>query len=218
MIGKTDNNNSQEEKHIQNIHFQQMYDCHNFTEWCFHLFELNERLFIEISLTNKLKQVSDGYLLRSYFIALWELIYNGKAYLERQEEEEHLVLIKSLFIEVLNECSDDDYFMLQYYRNCASHIFLSRYSPLTEKGNAKLQDSEVRFYNKKGRDYKLTYSQMLDKVERVYGGKYGTILELKYKRKIIERFYPFIHNTYIEIKKMDREDTNMLVETIGIEI
>ena len=210
--------NRMDETYRSNVLCQQMYDRHNFTEWCFHLFELNERLFLEISLSNKLKQVCDGYLLRSYFIALWELIYNGKAYLERQEEEKHLSLIKKLFKEILKECSENDYFMIQYYRNCASHIFLSRYSPLTQKGNAKPKDSETNFYKKGGELYKLTYTQMLDKVEFVYGGKFGIDLEPKYKRNLIVRLYPIIHKTYSKIQEIDEKDTKEFVETIGLEI
>lgn len=61
---------------------QKAYDRHNFTLWCYNLFELNERLYIEQSVSNKLYTNENGYLLRSYFVVLWEIIYNRKT--ERQ--------------------------------------------------------------------------------------------------------------------------------------
>lgn len=181
------------------------FDRNHFTLWCYNLFELNERLHLEMSLTNRLYENKNGYLLRSYFVALWEIIYNGKAYLERQKDkdEKHLAVIGELISEILDNCSDDDYFMINYYRNCASHIFLTRYSVLNKKGNQKKEDSEATFHSKQGEPYTLTYKGILQKVEKVFGGKLGVELEPKYKGKLVNRFYPIIHKYCMEIGAID---------------
>ena len=200
------------------VEIQYDYDRYNFTKWCYNLFELNERLHLEITLTHKALLINDVYLMRSYFVTLWELIYNGKQYIERQKDNErHLMIIVQLLHNILNECSDDDYFMIQYYRNCASHIFLTRYSPVTDKGNAKKQYSETTFYKKDGnlkeKEFKLTYSQILEKVEYIFGGKLGTSLEPKYKKQLIERLYPIINKAYLQLQEMEDKDTN---EALGV--
>ena len=200
-----------------NVEIQFQYDRRNFTNWCYNLFELNERLYLEFKLTHKsLLLNEDFYLKRFYFVTLWELLYNGSRYIERQndKDEKHLVIIKQLLCQILEECSDDDYFMIQYFRNCASHIFLSRYSPLNEKGNAKKEDYEVPFYKKNGNVYKLTYAGILQKVEQVYGGKIGESLELKYKRELIERLYPIIHEVFFQIQEMEEKDTHEFIKAI----
>lgn len=200
------------------VKIQYEYDRNSFTKWCYNLFELNEWLHLEMILTHKSLLINDVYLTRSYFVTLWELIYNGKQYIERQKDDEkHLMLIMQLLHNILNECSDDDYFMIQYYRNCASHIFLTRYSPVTDKGNAKKQYSETTFYKKDGnlkeKEFKLTYSQILEKVEYIFGGKLGISLEPKYKKQLIERLYPIINKAYLQLQEMEDKDTN---EALGV--
>lgn len=186
---------------------QIMYDRKNFTLWCYNLFELNERLFMERFVSNKLYTNENGYLLRSYFVILWEIIFNGKKYLERQanKDEKHLVAIGKLIDELLGNISDDDYFMIKYYRNCASHIFLTSYSVLDGKDKPKDDDSKTVFYTKTGKKYSITYEEILDKVEKVYGSKLGVYEEPKYKNTLISRFYPIIHKYNVEINEIDKE-------------
>lgn len=186
---------------------QIMYDRKNFTSWCYNLFELNERLFVERFVSNKLYTNENGYLLRSYFVVLWEIIYNGKKYLERQsdKDEKRLVAIGKLIDELLGNISDDDYFMIKYYRNCASHIFLTSYSILDGKDKPKDDDSKTPFYTKTGKKYYITYEEILDKVEKVYGSKLGVYEEPKYKNTLISRFYPIIHKYNVAINDIDKE-------------
>lgn len=193
---------------------QRVYDRNHFTLWCYNLFELNERLHLEMLLTNRLYENKNGYLLRSYFVALWEIIYNGNLYLKRQEdkEEKHLVVIGKLIDEILDNCSDDDYFMINYYRNCASHIFLTRYSVLDKNDNPKEEECKTTFHLKQGEPYQLTYGGIMQKVEKVYGGKHGVGFEPKYKGKLINRFYPIIHKNCMEIGAIDNENDDAFYE------
>lgn len=201
-----------------NVEIQFQYDRCNFTKWCYNLFELNERLHLELKLTHKSLMIDkDYYLMRLYFVTLWELLYNGRLYIDRQidkDEEKHLVLIKQLIQQILEECCDDDYFMIQYYRNCASHIFLTRYSPLDKNGNAKKQSASVPFYKRNDKGYKMTYSDVLKKVEQVYGGKLGISLEPTYKKKLVERLYSIIHDAYLKLQAMDAKDTHDTLNAI----
>ncbi len=191
-----------------NIDTQKAYDRHNFTLWCYNLFELNERLYIEQSISNKLYINENGYLLRSYFVVLWEIIYNGKKFLERQEDkaEKHLSAISKLINELMGTISDDDYFMIKYYRNCASHIFLTSYSVLDEKDIPKDEDSETPFYTKAGKKYYLNYDKILEKVEKVFGSKLGVSEEPRYKNGLISRLYPIIHKYHLEISEIDKKN------------
>lgn len=193
---------------------QKAYDRHNFALWCYNLFELNERLHLEMSLSYRLYENNNNYLLRSYFVVLWEIIYNGKSYLARQEDKDemHLAVINKLIDEILDNCSDDDYFMINYYRNCASHIFLTRYSVLNKNGNQKKEDSEATFHPKQGEPYSLTYDGILQKVEKVFGGKHGVGLEAKYKGKLLNRFYPIIHKYCMKIGAIDNENDDAFYE------
>lgn len=199
---------------------QREYDRNHFTLWCYNLFELNERLHLEMSLSNRLYENNNNYLLRSYFVVLWEIIFNGKSYLTRQKDkdEKHLAVIGKLIDEILDNCSDDDYFMINYYRNCASHIFLTRYSVLNKKGNQKKEDSEATFHPKQGEPYSLTYEGILQKVEKVFGGRYGVGLETKYKRKLLNRFYPIIHKYCMEIGAIDDKNDDAFYEEFFPEI
>lgn len=188
------------------VDIQRQYDRHHFTSWCYNLFELNERLYIEQSISNKLYTNENGYLLRSYFVVLWEIIYNGKRYLERQadKDEKHLFVIGKLIDELLGSINDDDYFMINYYRNCASHIFLTRYSPLNGIDSPKENNAQTTFYYKDGNDYNLTFGEILNKVEKVFGSKLGIYEEPKYKNKLICRLYPIIHKYNEEINEIEK--------------
>ena len=185
---------------------QRDYDRNHFTFWCYNLFELNERLHLDMSLSNRLYENNNGYLLRSYFVAFWEIIYNGKLYLERQKDkdEKHLAVIIKLIDEILNNCSDDDYFMINMYRNSASHIFLTRYSVLDKNDNPKEEECMTKFYKKSGEPYYLTYNGILEKAEKVFGGKHGVGLEQKYKGRLVNRVYPIIHKYCMEIGAINK--------------
>lgn len=188
------------------IETQYVYDRNHFTSWCYNLFELNERLHTEMTISRKLYLNENGYLLRSYFVVLWEIIYNGKKYLAKQNDvdEKHLATIAFLIDEILEKCSDDDYFMINYYRNCASHIFLTRYSVLDEDDEPKEEDKKTPFYTKDGTKYYITYEEILKKAENVFGSKLGVSEEPKYKEKLIRRLYPIIHKCCKRIQSIDK--------------
>lgn len=194
------------------------YDRHNFTLWCYNLFELNERLFTELSLSQRLYVNDNGYMLRSYFVVLWEIIYSGKKYLYRQEDktEKHLLSIFKMIEEISDIITDDDYFMIKYYRNCSSHIFLNSYSVLDEKDTAKDEYAITKFYKKNGEKYTLTYDEILTKVEKVFGSRLGISEEPRYKKKLIRKLFPIIHKYYMEIILLDAENDKAFNELMGL--
>lgn len=181
------------------------YDRCHFIAWCYNLCELNEKLHEEISLNHDLYENYSRYFSGSYFVVLWEIISNGKKYLERQGDinEIHLVSIRGLIDELLCNISDDDYFMINYYRNCASHIFLTKYSVLNGKDKSKAEDTRSPFCNKNGEKYPLTHKDIIDKVTKVFGSRDGVKEEPKYKKKLISRLYPIIHQYNLKRTQID---------------
>ena len=198
------------------VETQYIYDRNHFTLWCYNLFELNERLNTEMTVSRRLYVNDNGYLLRSYFVVLWEIIYNGKKYLAKQNDvdEKHLATIATLINELLEKCSDDDYFMINYFRNCASHIFLTRYSVLDENDEPKEEDKKTPFYTKEGNKYFITYEEILEKAENVFGSKLGISEESKYKENLIRRLYPIIHKYCKKIQSIDNQCEKLFYENM----
>lgn len=188
------------------------YDRCHFIAWCYNLCELNEKLYEEITLNHNLYEYYNRYFLRSYFVLLWEIIYDGKKYIDRQDkiEEPHLISTKKLIDELLSIISDDDYFMIKYYRNCASHIFLTSYSVLDKDDKSKAEDKQTTFYYKNGEKYPLTHKDIIDKVTKVFGSRDGIKEEPNYKKKLIGKLYPIIHKYNIETTKIDDEINKMI--------
>lgn len=73
-----------------------------------------------------------------------------------------------MITEIKQEITDDEYFMLQYYRNCSCHIFLTKYSLLDENNNLKNIKQKETFYDKNGNKYKLTQSDIRKKSSKCY--------------------------------------------------
>lgn len=181
------------------------YDRRHFIAWCYNLCELNEKLQEEMSLNHSLYENYNRYFLRSYFVLLWEIIYEGRKYLDRQDkiEEPHLISAKILIDELLSIISDDDYFMIKYYRNWASHIFLTDYSVLDKSDKSKAEDKQTPFYYKNGEKYFLSHKDIIDKVTKVFGSRDGVKEEPKYQRKLISRLYSIIHQYNLMRTQMD---------------
>lgn len=119
------------------IQSQRFADDVMFFKWIRDLVDLNEALNNQI--------IYDIYYVRAYFLILWELITDGREYAQNMVGDRYQMFL-NMIEEIKAEYSDDEYFMLQYYRNAASHIFLNKYSVLDKNGNPKHPLSKTRFY------------------------------------------------------------------------
>lgn len=163
-----------------------------FSQWCRNLIELNE-----------LSNMVDKYHERVYYICLWELLINSRAYIETldSKEIEHDNMLK-MIEDIKQSVSEDEYFMLQYYRNSACHIFLTKYSYYTKDWKVKNTEQEITFFNKKGNKINLTQYDIRKKIKKLIG-KYG-LCEDSFKIEIRKKLYPII-NKYKDliVIKMD---------------
>lgn len=195
-----ENENHIDEFEQQEIDSQLLADSLIFSQWCKNLIELNEFL------SNKF----DKYYEKVFYICLWEILINTQLYIESLidislKESHHDSLLK-MITEIKHEITDDEYFMLQYYRNCSCHIFLTKYSLLDENNNLKNIKQKETFYDKNGKKYKLTQSDIRKKVQNVIG-KYG-LEENLFKKNIRKRIYTIINNykDFIVVKSTTFED------------
>lgn len=185
------------------VDIQEFSDDTLFWMWWNNFLEINERLHMELSINKRQWYVA--YIMRFFFVALWAFFREGLPYISRQKSSSNRFnYIEQTLIKILELCSENDYFMIQYYRNSASHIFLTKYSALDKNRVPKNIDSTSKFYSKKGEEVYLTYGQILQKVEDVFNGKVYT-LEYKYKQKLINKLYPIIHDYYIELKTTQQQ-------------
>lgn len=151
--------------------------------------------FFEISSLIESEDQMDRHHCRWFFIALWELFVSGLVYVEREislpvnSNSEYLKTAKNYILKLKSLFSDDEYFMLQYYRHSASHIFQHRYSWTDEKGNLK-SDGGSSFKTKNGESYKLSQEQIREKAKCTIG-EYG-LNETSFKRSLICRTYDLI--------------------------
>lgn len=195
-----ENENHIDEFEQQEIDSQLLADSLIFSQWCKNLIEFNEFL------SNKF----DKYYEKVFYICLWEILINAQLYIESLidislKESYHDSLLK-MITEIKQEITDDEYFMLQYYRNCSCHIFLTKYSLLDENNNLKNIKQKETFYDKNGNKYKLTQSDIRKKVQNVIG-KYG-LEENLFKKNIRKRIYTIINNykDFIVVKSTTFED------------
>lgn len=151
-----------------------------FSQWCNNLIELND-----------LSNITDKYHEKFFYVCLWELLVNSSSYINSLEfrESQHENVLK-MIEEIKQHISDDEYFMLQYYRNCSCHIFLTKYSYLGKDWAIKDKDNRVTFYDKKGNVIKLNQYEIRNKIKNVIG-QYGHG-EGYFKIEIRKRFNPII--------------------------
>lgn len=153
-----------------------------FSQWYENLIELNENLH----------KTFDKYHEKMYFIHLWELLINTKPYFDFLTSESIPCNIKRLNLiqEIENVISDNEYFMLQYYRNTSSHMFLTNYSYLGKDFKPKNNNKKQKFYNKKGDEFYLNQHEIIERAKQLIGVHGGR--ESLFKRQIVERLYPII--------------------------
>lgn len=162
------------------VDIQHYADEYTFLKWIRDLVDLNEKLSIQV--------IPDIYYTRAYFTVLWGLISEGREYAQKHKSTNHDLFL-NMIAEILNEYTDDEYFMIQLYRNSASHIFLTKYSIIDKKGNPKADESTSFFYDRNGIRYQITQNEILDIVRRVT--KNGVEEEL-FKIRKLKTCYPII--------------------------
>lgn len=204
------------EKESEKIGSQRYSDMCLFYQWCENFFDISSLIEDESQL--------DSHHCRWFFIALWELFECGTQYIENEmslpqnydcdylhNALTHIEKIKSLY-------SDTDYFMLQYYRHSASHIFQHNYSWLDKNGILNPDDRKFSFQDKIGSKYHLTNLQIREKVISVLG-EYG-YGESSYRRQLISRAYEAIKEWALSQRKivasLNFKDMINFVEPHGI--
>ena len=164
---------------------QRYTDAFLFKQWCDNFFEISRDI--------KTEYLGDKHHCRWFFIAIWELSESGCDYLTREmslpqnansdyldNARKNIDKLKALY-------TDIDYFMLQYYRHSASHIFQHNYSWLDRKGNLNPFDRKFSFQDKAGNKKQLTNLEIRDMVKKVLG-EYGS-RESLYRDSLIKRAF-----------------------------
>lgn len=168
----------------------QMYaDSVVFSQWCENLKELNDYLNNEF----------DKYYEKVFYVCLWELLINSQPYIaslpERLRYSQHENLLE-MIAEIKQNITEDEYFMIQYYRNCTCHIFLNKYSYFDKSWNIKEEGRKEVFYDKEGNKKLLTLCDVREIAKNILG-EYG-LGEMRFKREIRKRLY-FIICKYREL-------------------
>lgn len=177
---------------IEKLEAQRFSDDCLFFEWWRNLIELNE-IITEDWFLNK-------FYIRSFFIHLYELIVSGSQYSHyaKRWNPQDLRYDKydKFIIDLLNNISEDEFFMIAYYRNCGCHIFLSHYSWLKtyDSDQVKPADMPMRFKKKDGSLYTLTQEEIRNTVKRVIG-EYG-LGEDRFKRALFKRLSSIIQKAH----------------------
>lgn len=173
---------------IEKLETQRFSDDCLFFEWWRNIIELNDML-TEDWFLNK-------YYIRSFFIHLYELIVSGVEYSHYARTWNKKDLRYSRFEEfinvILDNISEDEFFMITYYRNSGCHIFLSHYSWIKSYNSDQLKPAEkpMNFRKKDGATYTLTQEEIRNTVKRVIGD-YGLGQDL-FKRNLFKRLSPII--------------------------
>lgn len=176
------------DKDSERIGFQRYADAHLFEQWCNNFFDISTQI--------KIEGQSDRHHCRWFFIAIWELFESGYNYVDTEIKKpynsgcEYLLNAKKYIAELKSLYTEADYFMLQYYRHSASHIFQHNYSWLDKKGNLNPDSRKFSFIDTSGSKYQLTYLEIVDKVKSVTG-EYA-LGESSYRSKLISRAYSTI--------------------------
>lgn len=182
----------------EKIGSQKYADAYLFYQWCDNFFDISSLIKNESQL--------DAHHCRWFFIALWELLESGYRYVETEMLQpqnsncEYLCNAKKSINELKSLYSETDYFMLQYYRHSASHIFQHDYSWLDRKGNLNPEDRKFWFKNKLGEKYHLTNLQIVERAKSALG-EYG-LGEGSYRRKLISSAYDTIQKWAFSQRKI----------------
>ncbi len=162
---------------------QRYIDDHLFVEWWVNLIKITQKLEEDLFL--------DEFLIRSFFVHLYEIFVSGKEYSNYAKTWNTSVLTYQIFERLHNDLSavisEDDFFMINYYRHSACHIFVSHYSWLKSYNSSqvKLISDKLKFKKKDGTVYYLSEDEIREKAKRLIG-QFGTE-EAIYKRNLFKR-------------------------------
>lgn len=173
-------------KEYSNIDLQRYCDDEMFFHWWKEL--------IEITLTLKKGGLLDRYYVRAFFVHLYELMISGQDYAQYAKswnaKDVRYTQFELLCKMISEEITEDEFFMIHYYRNCACHIHLSHYSWLNNKKELRSEENTKKFHKKDGTEYRLSQNEVMEIVKRVIG-KYGLGEDL-FKSNLFKRLSPLI--------------------------
>jgi hypothetical protein len=155
---------------------------YTFHRWCEHLFILNNEM--------SKQEIFDAYYLRAYFIVLYELSNEGLNYAKKQEQQvpdKRYNLLVKMVEEMFQEITDDEYFLIKYFRDSYCHIFTRSYDYHNEDGTVR---KGTNFYCKDGVKYCLTPREIMEKFVATLGIKPDG--ELLFKKRIFNTYNPII--------------------------
>lgn len=161
---------------------QKIADNELFFQWCKNLWEINRLIHENAN--------QDKHHCRWFYIALSELLKSGSEYATNNKEYPKYALADIYIQKLMDIFTEDEYFMLQYYRHSASHIFQHNYGYLDNNDNVKTPDRKHSFYGKNKEIYKLTINEIFEKANNVIG-EYG-YGEPLFKSEIIRNCYPIL--------------------------
>lgn len=173
---------------IDKLENQRYIDDHLFVEWWVNLIKITQKLEEDFFL--------DVFLIRSFFVHLYELFVTGKEYSNYAKtwntSDQKYQLFEKLHNNLSAKISDDDFFMINYYRHSACHIFVSHYSWLKSYNSAQVKPitKKLKFKKKDGTVYYLSQEEIRDTAKRLIG-TFGTGEDV-YKRNLFKRLSPII--------------------------
>ncbi len=182
----------------EKIGSQRFADAHLFLQWCNNFFEITTLIRNEAQI--------DKHHCRWFYIAIWELFENGLSYIDKQlnidiNSNDVFLLNAKYYLESLkNLYNDTDFFMLQYYRNSATHIFQHKYSYLDKNGVLNPIDRKQPFLDKSNNKIHYIYDEIKD-IAKSAIGEYGLDEDL-YRRGLISRCYDVVSQWEIKQKEI----------------
>lgn len=174
-----------------------------FHRWCEHLFILNNEM--------SKHETFDAYYLRAYFIVIYELSNDGLNYAKKQEQQvpdKRYNLLVKMVEEMFQEITDDEYFLIKYFRDSYCHIFTRSYDYHNENGTIRKGSN---FYKKDTTKYHLTPREIMNKSLSILGNDISG--ELLFKKRIFKTYYPIIkkyEQLYLEEKERILAPSNEL--------
>lgn len=155
-----------------------------FHRWCEHLFLLNEELIKQ--------DVPNAYYLRAYITTLYELSNEGLDYAEEQIsqsiQDARYKLLVEMVADILSQLTNDEYFLLKYFRDSYCHIFTKGYNYYDKDGN--LRTKSIKLYGKDRQKYDMTAREFMEKAESILGRNPSG--ELEFKKRLIQVCHPII--------------------------